>query len=65
MATISGILTDGAGQIINDCTIELYAKKTTINVLTQTQAFTVASNGRYSMNVSPCEYDVNLFITKK
>ncbi|TSJ91850.1 hypothetical protein FPQ14_00870 [Gilliamella apicola] len=62
MAKISGILTDGAGQIINDCTIELYAKKTTINVLTQTQAFTVASNGRYSMNVSPCEYDVSLII---
>lgn len=27
MAKISGILTDGAGQVINDCTIELYAKK--------------------------------------
>ena len=62
MAKISGILTDGAGQIINDCTIELYAKKTTINVLTQTQAFTVTSDGRYSMNVSPCEYDVSLII---
>jgi Phage Tail Collar Domain./Prophage tail fibre N-terminal. len=62
MAKISGILTDGTGQIINDCTIELYAKKTTINVLTQTQAFTVTSDGKYSMNVSPCEYDVSLII---
>ena len=62
MATIAGILMDGAGQIINDCTIELYAKKTTTNVLTQTQAFTVTSDGRYSMNVSPCEYDVSLII---
>ena len=62
MAKISGILMDGAGQIINDCTIELYAKKTTINVLTQTQAFTVANDGRYSMNVLPCEYDVSLII---
>ena len=62
MSTISGILTDGTGQIINDCTIELYAKKTTSNVLTQTQAFTVTSDGRYSMNVSPCEYDVSLII---
>ena len=62
MATISGILTDGTGQIINDCTIELYAKKTTTNVLTQTQAFTVTSAGRYSMSVSPCEYDVGLII---
>ena len=62
MSTISGILTDGTGQIINDCTIELYAKKTTINVLTQTQAFTVTSDGKYSMNVSPCEYDVSLII---
>ena len=62
MAKISGILTDGAGQIINDCTIELYAKKTTSNVLTQTQAFTVANDGRYSMNVLPCDYDVSLII---
>ena len=62
MAKISGILMDGAGQIINDCTIELYAKKTTTNVLTQTQAFTVTSDGKYSMNVSPCEYDVSLII---
>ncbi|WP_294892172.1 prophage tail fiber N-terminal domain-containing protein [uncultured Gilliamella sp.] len=62
MATISGILTDGAGQIINDCTIELYAKKTTTNVLMQTQAFTVTSDGKYSMNVLPCEYDVSLII---
>lgn len=62
MAKISGILTDGTGQVINDCTIELYAKKTTINVLTQTQAFTVTSDGKYSMNVSPCEYDVSLII---
>lgn len=62
MSTISGILTDGTGQIINDCTIELYAKKTTTNVLTQTQAFTVANDGRYSMNVLPCEYDVSLII---
>lgn len=62
MAKISGILTDGAGQIINDCTIELYAKKTTSKVLTQTQAFQVASNGNYTMNVLPCEYDVSLII---
>ena len=62
MAKISGILTDGAGQIINDCAIELYAKKTTSNVLTQTQAFQVANNGSYTMNVLPCEYDVNLII---
>lgn len=63
MAKISGILTDGTGQIINDCTIELYAKKTTSKVLVQTQAFTVAIDGRYSMNVSPCEYDVSLIIS--
>ena len=62
MAKISGILKDGAGQIINDCTIELYAKKTTNNVLTQTQAFTVANDGKYSINVLPCEYDVSLII---
>lgn len=62
MAKISGILTDGAGQIINDCTIELYAKKTTGKVLEQTQAFTVASDGKYSMNVLPCEYEVSLII---
>ena len=62
MAKISGILTDGAGQIINDCTIELYAKKTTDKVLTQTQTFQVSENGKYSMNVLPCEYEVSLII---
>ncbi|OCG39705.1 prophage tail fiber N-terminal domain-containing protein [Gilliamella sp. Bif1-4] len=62
MAKISGILTDGAGQIINNCTIELYAKKTTGAVLTQTQAFQVANNGSYMMNVLPCDYDVKLII---
>lgn len=62
MAKISGILTDGAGQVINDCTIELYAKKTTSKVLAQTQAFKVAENGSYTINVLPCEYDVSLII---
>jgi hypothetical protein len=62
MAKISGILTDGAGQIINNCTIELYAKKTTSKVLTQTQAFQVANNGSYTMNVLPCDYEVKLII---
>ena len=62
MAKISGILKDGAGQIINDCTIELYAKKTTNNVLVQTQAFAVASDGKYSINAQPCEYDVSLMV---
>ena len=62
MTKISGILTDGAGQVINDCTIELYAKKTTSKVLVQTQAFKVANNGSYTMNVLPCEYDVSLII---
>ena len=62
MTKISGILTDGAGQIINDCTIELYAKKTTNKVLTQTQTFQVSENGKYSMNVLPCEYEVSLII---
>lgn len=62
MTKISGILTDGVGQVINDCTIELYAKKTTSKVLAQTQAFKVANNGSYTMNVLPCEYDVSLII---
>lgn len=62
MAKISGILTDGAGQIINDCTIELYAKKTTSKVLTQSQTFQVSENGKYSMNVLPCEYEVSLIV---
>ncbi|MCO6537288.1 MAG: prophage tail fiber N-terminal domain-containing protein [Gilliamella sp.] len=62
MAKISGVLTDGAGNIINNCTIELYAKKTTSKVLTQTQAFQVANNGSYMMNVLPCDYEVKLII---
>ena len=62
MAKISGILTDGAGQIINNCTIELYAKKTTNKVLVQTQAFKVTENGSYTINALPCEYEVSLII---
>jgi hypothetical protein len=62
MAKISGVLTDGAGNIINNCTIELYAKKTTSKVLTQTQAYQVANNGSYTMNVLPCDYEVKLII---
>ncbi|OCG59803.1 hypothetical protein A9G41_12110 [Gilliamella sp. Nev5-1] len=62
MAKISGILTDGAGKIINNCTIELYAKRTTNKVLAQTQAFEVAENGSYTMNVLPCDYEVKLII---
>ena len=62
MAILSGVLQDGAGCIINNCTIELRAKKTTNRVLTKTQAFIVADNGKYEINVSPCEYDVTLII---
>ncbi|MCX8597545.1 prophage tail fiber N-terminal domain-containing protein, partial [Gilliamella sp. B3493] len=62
MAKISGVLTDGAGNVINNCTIELYAKKTTSKVLTQTQVFQVANNGSYMMNVLPCDYEVKLII---
>lgn len=62
MAILSGILQDGAGCIINNCTIELCAKKTTNRVLTKTQAFIVADDGKYEINVSPCEYDVTLII---
>ena len=62
MAKISGVLTDGAGNIINNCTIELCAKKTTNRVLTQTQAFIVADDGKYEINALPCEYDVTLII---
>lgn len=62
MTKISGVLTDGAGNIINNCTIELCAKKTTHRVLTQTQAFIVADDGKYEINVLPCEYDVTLII---
>ena len=62
MPTISGVLTDGAGNIINNCTIELCAKKTTNRVLIKTQAFIVADDGKYEINASPCEYDVTLII---
>ncbi|WP_081301565.1 prophage tail fiber N-terminal domain-containing protein [Gilliamella sp. Fer1-1] len=62
MAKISGILTDGVGNIINNCTIELYAKRTTNKVLVQTQAFEVAENGSYTMNALPCDYEVKLII---
>lgn len=62
MPKISGILLDGAGQVINNCTIELRASITTNDVLTQTQAFTVSDDGYYNIDASACIYDVSLII---
>lgn len=60
---ISGILKDGMGRPIPKCTIELISKKTTLNVITKTEAnLLIDSAGSYSMNVEPSEYSVSLYI---
>ena len=60
---ISGILKDGIGKPIPNCTIELISKKTTLNVITKTEAnLLIDSAGSYSMNVEPSEYSVSLYI---
>ncbi|HBA6943453.1 TPA: short-chain dehydrogenase [Escherichia coli] len=60
---ISGILKDGTGKAVQNCTIELKAKRTSATVIVHT----VASHdpdkaGRYSMAVEPGQYQVSLHV---
>ncbi|HBA7228888.1 TPA: hypothetical protein J1300_004005 [Escherichia coli] len=60
---ISGILKDGTGKAVQNCTIELMAKRTSATVIVHT----VASHdpdkaGRYSMAVEPGQYQVSLHV---
>ncbi len=61
---ISGILEDGVGNPIPNCTIELKAKKTTLRVIAKTEAnILIDQLGSYSMNVNPGEYQVTLSVS--
>ncbi|HAJ6334771.1 TPA: hypothetical protein HMW42_00035 [Escherichia coli] len=60
---ISGILKDGTGKAVQNCTIELKAKRTSATVIVHT----VASHdpdkaGHYSMAVEPGQYQVSLHV---
>ncbi|QBH97298.1 hypothetical protein EKN56_13350 [Limnobaculum zhutongyuii] len=60
---IAGILMDGMGEPIPNCTIELKTKRTTQNVIIKTEAsLLIDKNGSYSMDVEPGEYDVTLYV---
>ena len=61
MTTISGILRDALGNTINGA-LTLRAKRTTSNVFQDTYIRVETVNGRYSLNLQPCEYDVVLSI---
>lgn len=64
MIKISGILEDGVGNPIPNCTIELKAKKTTLRVIAKTEANILINQlGSYSMNVNPGEYQVTLSVS--
>lgn len=61
---LSGILEDGVGNPIPNCTIELKAKKTTLRVIAKTEANILINQlGSYSMNVNPGEYQVTLSVS--
>lgn len=57
MAIISGILQDGLGNPING-SLTLRARRTTSNVIEDTEVKFTTENGQYFLNLLPCEYDV-------
>lgn len=62
---ISGILKDGAGKPVQDCTIQLSAKKTSptvvVEVISSTVTVTVTvTNGHYSIEAESDYYSVSL-----
>ena len=59
MAIISGILQDGLGNPING-SLTLRARRTTANVIEDTEVKFTTENGEYFLNLLPCEYDVFL-----
>lgn len=61
MTIISGILRDALGNPINGA-LTLRAKRTTSNVFQDTYICVETVNGKYSLNLQPCEYDVVLSI---
>ena len=58
---ISGTLRDALGNPINGA-LTLRAKRTTSNVFQDTYIRVETVNGKYSLNLQPCEYDVVLAV---
>ncbi|CAH3736061.1 prophage tail fiber N-terminal domain-containing protein [Citrobacter freundii] len=59
---ISGILKDGTGKAVPDCTIELKSSRTSATVIVTTVAeHQSGETGSYSMQVEPGRYRVTLF----
>ncbi|MCV0599373.1 prophage tail fiber N-terminal domain-containing protein, partial [Escherichia coli] len=60
---ISGVLKDGAGKPIQNCTIQLKAKRNSTTVLVNTVASENPDEaGRYSMDVEYGQYSVTLLV---
>ena len=58
---ISGILRDGAGNPVQDCTIQLSAKKTSPTVVVEVTSSTLTgADGHYSIEAEPGYYSVSL-----
>lgn len=58
---ISGILKDGAGKPVQDCTIQLSARKTSPTVVVEVTSSSVTdANGHYSIEAEPGYYSVSL-----
>ncbi|EBN9965561.1 phage tail protein, partial [Salmonella enterica] len=60
MPIISGVLKDGAGQPVTDCTIQLRAMNTTSAVIVTTTASVGTNAGTYSFNAQAGRYEVIL-----
>ncbi|HAT7591565.1 TPA: hypothetical protein JAW44_001275 [Citrobacter werkmanii] len=58
---ISGILRDGAGNPVQDCTIQLSAKQTSATVVVEvTSSTSTGTDGHYSIEAEPGYYSVSL-----
>ncbi|MBC6503061.1 hypothetical protein GW742_16545 [Citrobacter freundii] len=58
---ISGILRDGAGKPVQDCTIQLSARKTSPTVVVEVTSSTLTgADGHYSIEAEPGYYSVSL-----
>ena len=58
---ISGVLKDGAGKPVQDCTIQLSAKKTSPTVVVEVTSSTLTgADGHYSIEAEPGYYSVSL-----
>ncbi|EDR7590457.1 hypothetical protein JN87_000251 [Salmonella enterica subsp. enterica] len=62
MPVISGVLKDGAGQPVTDCTIQLRAMNTTSTVIVTTTASVGTNAGAYSFDAQAGRYEVILSI---